>query len=157
MTVHRAVFVAIFLTAPSSNIGIDDTAVSIRRPLCYSLHVKDSSSTLPTNPIQTTHSSISSFCHVTRTGKSGGLSARADLLLSRVDAHLFFGGKHGRGDHFNDPPSTPIACSMYACRKERERHNHIVRVCGCFRAPGVPLLLQPCRCRPDQGKHARAW
>ena len=34
MKVHRAVFVAIFLTAQSSNIGIDDTAVSIRRPLC---------------------------------------------------------------------------------------------------------------------------
>ena len=45
MTMHRAVFVAIFLTAPSSNIGIDDTAVSIRRPLCQSLHVKDKSNT----------------------------------------------------------------------------------------------------------------
>ena len=34
MTLYRAVFVAIFLTAQRSNIGIDDTAVSIRRPLC---------------------------------------------------------------------------------------------------------------------------
>ena len=52
--------------------------------------------------------------------------------------------------------------SRAACThvEKRQRHNHIVRVCGCFRAPGVPhweLLVQPCRCRPDQGKHARAW